>query len=104
MHRLCAIDYATPDGRAMGRLVFFAITVAKNLPYSGLTPLLPPPTCTLLALALGECQGMFRSISGPNKKGKQMAFRPLHDRVLVRRVEAEEKTAGGIIIPDTAKE
>jgi chaperonin GroES len=33
-----------------------------------------------------------------------MAFRPLHDRVLVRRVEAEEKTRGGIIIPDTAKE
>ncbi len=33
-----------------------------------------------------------------------MKFRPLHDRVLVRRVEAEEKTAGGIIIPDTAKE
>jgi chaperonin GroES len=33
-----------------------------------------------------------------------MAFRPLHDRVLVRRIEAEEKTKGGIIIPDTAKE
>jgi chaperonin GroES len=33
-----------------------------------------------------------------------MSFRPLHDRVLVRRVEQEEKTAGGIIIPDTAKE
>ena len=33
-----------------------------------------------------------------------MGFRPLHDRVLVRRVEAEEKTAGGIIIPDNAKE
>jgi chaperonin GroES len=31
-------------------------------------------------------------------------FRPLHDRVLVRRIEAEEKTAAGIIIPDTAKE
>ena len=31
-------------------------------------------------------------------------FTPLHDRVLVRRIEAEEKTAGGIIIPDTAKE
>jgi chaperonin GroES len=31
-------------------------------------------------------------------------FRPLHDRVVVRRVEAEEKTKGGIIIPDTAKE
>ena len=33
-----------------------------------------------------------------------MAFRPLHDRVLVRRIEAEEKTAGGIIIPDSAKD
>ncbi len=33
-----------------------------------------------------------------------MQFRPLHDRVVVRRIEAEEKTAGGIIIPDTAKE
>ena len=33
-----------------------------------------------------------------------MSFRPLHDRVLVRRIEAEEKTAGGIIIPDNAKE
>jgi chaperonin GroES len=33
-----------------------------------------------------------------------MAFRPLHDRVVLRRIEAEEKTAGGIIIPDTAKE
>ena len=33
-----------------------------------------------------------------------MTFRPLHDRVLVRRIEAEDKTAGGIIIPETAKE
>ena len=33
-----------------------------------------------------------------------MSLRPLHDRVLVRRVMAEEKTAGGILIPDTAKE
>jgi chaperonin GroES len=33
-----------------------------------------------------------------------MNFRPLHDRVVVRRLDAEEKTAGGIIIPDTAKE
>jgi chaperonin GroES len=33
-----------------------------------------------------------------------MKFRPLHDRVLIRRIESEEKTAGGIIIPDTAKE
>ena len=33
-----------------------------------------------------------------------MTFRPLHDRVLARRIEADEKTAGGLIIPDTAKE
>jgi chaperonin GroES len=33
-----------------------------------------------------------------------MSFRPLHDRVLIRRVESEEKSVGGIIIPDTAKE
>ncbi len=37
-------------------------------------------------------------------KETDMTFRPLHDRILVRRIEAEEKTAGGIIIPDTAKE
>jgi chaperonin GroES len=34
----------------------------------------------------------------------RMKFRPLQDRVLIRRIESEEKTAGGIIIPDTAKE
>ena len=33
-----------------------------------------------------------------------MRFRPLHDRVVIRRIDAEEKTKGGIIIPDTAKE
>jgi chaperonin GroES len=33
-----------------------------------------------------------------------MSFKPLHDRVLVRRIEEEEKTSGGLIIPDTAKE
>jgi chaperonin GroES len=33
-----------------------------------------------------------------------MAFHPLHDRVLVRRIESEDKTKGGLIIPDTAKE
>jgi chaperonin GroES len=37
-------------------------------------------------------------------KENEMTFRPLHDRILVRRIEADEKTAGGIIIPDTAKE
>src|SRR2546421_7118323 len=35
---------------------------------------------------------------------ESMRFRPLHDRVVVKRIDAEEKTAGGIIIPDTAKE
>jgi chaperonin GroES len=35
---------------------------------------------------------------------ENMKFRPLHDRVLVKRIEQEEKTSGGIIIPDTAKE
>ncbi len=40
---------------------------------------------------------------GDPGEDRSMKFRPLHDRVLVRRVEAEEKTAGGIIIPDTAK-
>jgi chaperonin GroES len=40
-----------------------------------------------------------------NKETRSMkGFRPLHDRVLVRRIEVEEKTPGGIIIPDTAKE
>jgi chaperonin GroES len=39
-----------------------------------------------------------------NRKLKLMKFRPLHDRVVVRRLEGEEKTKGGIIIPDTAKE
>ena len=34
----------------------------------------------------------------------KLKFRPLHDRVVVRRIEADEKTKGGIIIPDTAKE
>jgi chaperonin GroES len=45
-----------------------------------------------------------RATNWKKRKGSKMAFRPLHDRVLVRRVEAEEKTAGGIIIPDSAKE
>src|SRR3712207_5639495 len=45
-----------------------------------------------------------RGADAEYRKGTRMNFRPLHDRVLVRRVEAEEKTAGGIIIPDTAKE
>src|SRR5690242_21577504 len=53
-------------------------------------------------LPWGVPTGMFNL---KREEGVQpMGFRPLHDRVLVRRVEAEEKTAGGIIIPDSAKE
>src|SRR5574338_608932 len=59
-----------------------------------------PPS---LALPAGECQRRRSTLE--RKRGfRPMGFRPLHDRVLVRRVEAEEKTSGGIIIPDTAKE
>src|SRR4029077_7310902 len=39
-----------------------------------------------------------------HKGGFEMKFRPLHDRVVIRRLSAEEKTSGGIIIPDTAQE
>lgn len=39
-----------------------------------------------------------------NEGAFEMAFKPLHDRVLVRRVESDEKTKGGLIIPDSAKE
>src|ERR671910_169025 len=42
--------------------------------------------------------------SRASQGGTPMKFRPLHDRVVVRRIDAEEKTKGGIIIPDTAKE
>jgi chaperonin GroES len=43
-------------------------------------------------------------LSEITQEAQLMKFRPLHDRVVVRRLEAEEKTSGGIIIPDTAKE
>src|SRR5215203_5478899 len=61
------------------------------------------PKCgASLALFTRECQ---RQVQPCRKRGlRPMGFRPLHDRVLVRRVEADEKTTGGIIIPDTAKE
>src|SRR5678816_229862 len=47
---------------------------------------------------------MRRAGRDPARRKRSMTFRPLHDRVLVRRIEAAEKTAGGIIIPDTVKE
>jgi chaperonin GroES len=45
-----------------------------------------------------------RSGRALQRKEDDMAFRPLHDRVVVKRLEGEDKTKGGIIIPDTAKE
>ena len=47
---------------------------------------------------------LFSPFSFEEEKMAKSKFRPLHDRVVVRRVESESKTAGGIIIPDTAKE
>ncbi len=47
---------------------------------------------------------MKRPRGGLNHGAFHMKFRPLHDRIVVKRITAEEKTAGGIIIPDTAKE
>src|SRR5471030_2671190 len=51
-----------------------------------------------------RCEQQNFTIETNPKELKSMKFRPLHDRVVVRRLEGEEKTAGGIIIPDTAKE
>jgi chaperonin GroES len=67
---------------------------------------------SLLALICRECQQAFpcpfaerrRGVFGVIKEDCNMAFRPLHDRVVVKRLEGEEKTKGGIIIPDSAKE
>ena len=47
---------------------------------------------------------LFGGPGGPERRGNDMAFRPLHDRVVVKRLEGEEKSKGGIIIPDTVKE
>ena len=47
---------------------------------------------------------LLRARSKLNEGASKMALKPLHDRVLVRRVESDEKTAGGLIIPDSAKE
>jgi chaperonin GroES len=49
-------------------------------------------------------QGANPNLKAVNFGGSNMRFRPLHDRVVVKRTDEEEKSAGGIIIPDTAKE
>ena len=54
-----------------------------------------------LALSLTWAAGIVETLS---KETQQMTFTPLHDRVLVERIESDEKTKGGLIIPDSAKE
>src|SRR3954454_18444050 len=59
----------------------------------------------LLALSKIECQrGLFRPLMSIKKGDLKMKIRPLHDRLIVKRVEEERKTASGIVIPDTAAE
>jgi chaperonin GroES len=72
---------------------------------------LPARIISCAPMSRAVCEGAWQSLIGsanPKKSEKSkedcMQFRPLHDRVVVKRIEAEEKTAGGIIIPDTAKE
>jgi chaperonin GroES len=55
-------------------------------------------------LKLDENRKENAEVDAKAQTGPRMKFRPLHDRVVVRRIESEEKSAGGIIIPDTAKE
>jgi chaperonin GroES len=58
----------------------------------------------VLAFSFAARSAMFGKPGDPEQEGNDMAFRPLHDRVVVKRLEGEEKTKGGIIIPDTVKE
>jgi chaperonin GroES len=51
-----------------------------------------------------DCNSRCRAFGGDEVTMAKTKFRPLHDRVVVKRIDAEEKTAGGIIIPDTARE
>ena len=53
---------------------------------------------------LGKQTSLWADTCRHQVRHNPMKFRPLHDRVVIRRLDAEEKTAGGIIIPDTAKE
>jgi len=60
----------------------------------------------VFALRHGECQRLLCNAITPGKLEKERAVRltPLHDRVLIRRIDGEEKTAGGLIVPDSAQE
>src|SRR5215218_4519181 len=55
-------------------------------------------------MSSAKCTPHRRSSQKTTDRSPTMKFRPLHDRVVIERIEAEEKTTGGIIIPDTAKE
>src|SRR5690242_10583899 len=87
--------------------------IGVEVPAPALCHTTPAPSVTLplrpgvaglceesLALVYCDCQSRNNYMA----KEDRMKFRPLHDRVVVKRIEAEEKTKGGIIIPDTAKE
>ena len=63
-----------------------------------------PPRSNAAAMGLANRWLRFLHTQILSSGRRTMKFRPLHDRVVVKRIEAEEKTAGGIIIPDTAKE
>jgi chaperonin GroES len=75
----------------MSEKIFRLRLLNRKMPF----PNSPPP-----AVRYGRAGFHIATATG----GFAMHFRPLHDRVVVRRIEADEKTAGGIIIPDTAKE
>src|SRR5262249_54936602 len=80
-----------------GTKVFCILALLLRFPPCG-----PSITGVCERLALAHCDCQSKNIT--KAKEHRMKFRPLHDRVVVKRIEAEEKSAGGIIIPDTAKE
>ena len=76
------------------------VTAAMALPKRA-NPVPPPHLVPIRPPAL---QRRASCLNHQRKKGRIMTIRPLHDRVLIKRITEEEKTKGGIIIPDTAKE
>ena len=64
----------------------------------------PPTRLAYVRSRAGTRHARTAKISKSKITSSETCFRPLHDRVVVKRIDAEEKTAGGIIIPDTAKE
>src|SRR5882672_1625317 len=77
---------------------------AKNFPASPCGEKSRPLCRDQAARGVPRAAAFHPSVHISSPGGYPMKFRPLHDRVVVKRIDAEEKTAGGIIIPDTAKE